>query len=356
MMSKRHGVLERWNYGKMKAVVYRATKGIVTQDVPFPQIDDEQVLIKVANTGFCGSDHSLIKIGGLSDGTILGHEVSGTVAEIGKNVQGVTLGMRVMIRPTFCGKCVDCKSGRTYFCQNDRRTIGIGDLPGGFAEYVAVYPQMLIPVPDGVDSRNAALAEAFAASLHAINCAGNTNGSALVTGGGPIGLALVKLLKLLNFGPVILSEPVKEKRDLGLILGADQAVDPNMEDINQIAFLHTQGKGFETVFECSGVPELIQSCLNAAARGGRICIVSMSFQEITLTPMTFNLKEVWLTGSYSNTHEENIQCLEWMAAGNLDGKLLITDTVSLDELPDIYEKRIETGRAIKVMLKISEEF
>jgi len=340
----------------MKAVVYRNTKGIVTEDVPLPKIDDEQVLIKVVNTGFCGSDHSMIKVGGLSDGYILGHEVSGTVAEIGKNVEGVTHGMRVMIRPTFCGKCVDCKSGRTYFCQNNRRSIGIGDLPGAFAEYVVVYPQMLIPVPDGVDSRNAALTEAFAASLHAINCAGNKNGSALVTGGGPIGLALVKLLKLLNFGPVILSEPLKEKRDLGLILGADQAMDPNMEDINQIAFLHTQGKGFETVFECSGVPELVQLCLNAAARGGRVCIVSMSFQEAVIVPMTFNLKEVWLTGSYSNTHEENIQCLKWMAAGKLDGRTLITDSVSLDDLPDVYEKRIETGQAVKVMLTIGKEF
>jgi 2-desacetyl-2-hydroxyethyl bacteriochlorophyllide A dehydrogenase len=340
----------------MKAIVFRASKGIVTEEIPLPQIGDEQVLIKVANTGFCGSDHSLIKSGGLTDGIILGHEASGTVAEIGKNVQGVAPGMRVMIRPTFCGACADCKAGKPYFCQNGRRSIGIGDLPGAFAEYVTVYPSMLIPVPDGVDSRNAALAEAFASSLHAIHCTGKKGGSALVTGGGPIGLAMVNLLKLLKFGPVILSEPVKEKRDLGLALGADQVVDPNREDINQIAFRHTHGKGFATVFECSGVPELIQPCLNAAARGGRVCIVSMSFQGATIVPMTFNLKEVWLTGSYSNTHEENIQCLKWMAAGKLDGKLLITDFVSLDDLPEVYKKRIETGRAVKVMLKIGEEF
>jgi (R,R)-butanediol dehydrogenase/meso-butanediol dehydrogenase/diacetyl reductase len=160
----------------------------------------------------------------------------------------------------------------------------------------------------------------------------------------------------MNFGPVILSEPIQAKRNLGLTLGADQAVDPNMEDINQIAFLHTNGKGFDSVFECSGVPELIQTCINATARGGRICIVSMTFQEAFITPMTFNLKEIWLTGSYSNTHEENIQCLQWMGAGKLDGRPLITDSVSLDDLPDIYEKRIETGLAVKVMLVIGEEF
>jgi 2-desacetyl-2-hydroxyethyl bacteriochlorophyllide A dehydrogenase len=340
----------------MKAIVYRTAGGIVSEEVALPKIDDDQVLIKVANTGFCGSDHSMIKSKGLSDGYILGHEASGTVVEIGKNVQDVKQGMRTMIRPTFCGGCIDCKSGRTYFCQNNRRSIGIGDLPGAFAEYVAVYPQMLIPVPYGVDSRNAALAEAFAASLHAVNCAGGKNGSALVTGGGPIGLALVNLLKILGFGPVILSEPIEAKRNLGIALGADQVVDPYTEDIDRIAFLQTSGRGFDNVFECSGVPELVQYCLNATARGGRVCVVSMTFQEAVITPMTFNLKEVWLTGSYSNTHEENIQCLKWMAAGKLDGRQLITDSVSLDELPGIYKKRIETGLAVKVMLEIGEEF
>lgn len=340
----------------MKAAVYRKGKGVVVEDVPMPGMDDDQVLIRVADTGFCGSDHSLIENGGLSDGYILGHEVSGTVVKTGKRVPDGCRDMRVMVRPTSCGRCSDCKAGRPYFCQEDRRSIGIGHLPGAFAEYLVVYPGMLIPVPEGVDSQNAALAEVFATSLHAINCTGQKGGAALVIGGGPIGLAMVTLLKLLGFGPVALSEPVALKRDLALAQGADRVVDPVTEELHQAAFVCTQGKGFDSVFECSGVPGLIQAGLDAAARGGRMCLVGMTFQEAGIVPLTFNLKEVSLTGSYSNTHEENVRCLNWMAEGKLDGRAMITDLISLEQLPAVYRERIHTGRAVKVMLRIGEAF
>ena len=127
------------------------------------------------------------------------------VVEAGNLARGVPEGTRVIVRPTFCGACPDCSAGRPYFCQNNRRSIGIGDLPGAFAEYIVAYPEMLIPVPAGVDSQNAALAEAFAASLHAITCSNRQGCSALVVGGGSIGLALVRLLKILEFHPIMLS-------------------------------------------------------------------------------------------------------------------------------------------------------
>ena len=125
----------------------------------------------------------------------------------------------------------------------------MGDLQGAFAEYIKVFPQMLIPVPDGVDSRNAALAEAYAASLHGIKCTGKDGGSVLVMGGGPIGLALVKLLKLKGFGPITVTEPVKKKRDLAVTFGADFAINPFNENTGLHVFECTDGIGFETVFE-----------------------------------------------------------------------------------------------------------
>lgn len=334
----------------MKAAVYRIGKGLVVEEVPLPQIEPEQILVKVSHTGFCGTDHSMIASGGLPDGSILGHETCGMVVETGKLARGIPEGARVIVRPTSCGDCPDCKSGKTYFCQINRRSIGIGDLPGAFAEYFAAYPEMLIPVPVGVDERNAALAESFAASLHAITCIHRQGGATLVVGGGPIGLALVRLLKILEFHPILLSEPVAEKREIALTLGADHVIDPMTEDLNQKVFMNTQGRGCDTVFECSGVPSLIQSCMDAAARGGTVCMVSLTFTAAQISPMTLNFKEIWLTGSYSNTHAENIQCLNWMAEGKLDGNPLITDLISLKALPEVYEKRIDTGLSVKVMV------
>jgi 2-desacetyl-2-hydroxyethyl bacteriochlorophyllide A dehydrogenase len=340
----------------MKAAVFRKSKGLVIEDVPIPKPVADRVLVKVVNTGFCGSDHSLIETGIVSDGYILGHETSGTVADLGKEVEGCRPGMRVIIRPTFCGVCRDCRMGKPYFCANNRHSIGIGDLAGAFTEYISVYPQMLIRVPEGVDSRNAALAEMFAAALHGINRCRQQGGSVLVVGGGPIGLALVRLLKIIGFQPIALSEPVAEKRMIAMSLGADVIIDPSTDNLGQCVFESTAGVGFETVFECSGSADAVQIAMDATARGGTVCIVSMNFGQLPITPTTLNFKEIWLTGSYSNTHEENRQCLQWMAEGKLDGRLLITDLIPLDRLPMVYKERIRSGKTIKVMLQIGDEF
>ena len=337
---------------KMQAVVYRAGR-LALETVPVPTIEPDSVLLKVLTVGFCGSDHSLIKSGGLVDGTILGHEVCGRAVARGSDTPEVALGSRFIVRPTSCGHCRDCLSGRPYFCQTGRRAIGIGDMPGAFAEYVRVYPDMLIPVPDDVDTRNAALAEPFAAALHGINRVHVNEGPVLVIGGGPIGLATISLLRIMGVSPIVLSEPVEMKRNLGRNLGADQVWDPNDGLMAANVFQATEGIGFPTVFECSGVPENIQNALDWVARGGDICVVSMIFSAVPITPMSLNFKEAQLTGCYSNTHEENRQCLEWMAEGRLDGRLLISEVISLERLPQVFETRIDPGHAIKVVVETS---
>jgi len=341
----------------MKAAVYRRSTGLIIEEVPAPEPGAEFVLIKVSNTGFCGSDHSLLESGLLADETILGHEVSGVVAGWGRDVRGMTEGSRVVVRPTFCGQCRDCRMGRPQLCTGSRRTIGIGDLPGAFAEYVKVFPQMVIPVPEGVDSRNAALAEPFASALHGIRTSGSRGGSALVMGGGPIGLAAVGLLKLLGFTPVVLSEPVKDKRELGKLFGADHALDPFAQDLRQAVREWTGGVGFETILECSGVAENVPLAFELAATGGSVCMISILFKGIALNqPMVMNFKEFRFTASYSNTHRENRECLDWMAAGAIDARPLISDLIDLDQLPRIYRERIHPGKAVKAMLRIGDEF
>ncbi len=340
----------------MPAVVYRTGRGLVLEELPVPATGPDGVLGHVAHAGFCGSDHSLIKTGGLADGTVLGHEVSGQVAACGKAVAGVKIGQRVIVRPSACGDCRDCRDGRPYFCQNGRRSIGIGDMPGAFASYVRVLPAMLIPVPDGVDACNAALAEAFAAALHAIETIGRCRGKVLVVGGGPIGLALVKLLGLMNCNAIVLSEPVAAKRELGKAFGAHATIDPFADDTSQRVFEITAGHGFDIVFECSGVAANIAQALDWVARGGDVCIVSMIFDPATIVPLTINFKEARLTGCYSNTHAENRRILRWMAEGRLNGRPLISHRTPLAQLPQVFREHIDRGRVIKVMVDIGESF
>ncbi len=340
----------------MKAVVFRPSSGLVYEEVPDYQLKADEVLVKVVNTGFCGSDHSLVAGGFMPDGTILGHEISAVLVEKGADADGPPLGTRVCIRPTYCGHCANCLRGRPHLCRVHRRTTGIGDLPGGFAEYVKVFPQMLIPIPEGVDSRNAALAETFASALHAINCTGSDTGSALVMGGGPIGLSAVRILKILGYHPVVLLEPIKEKREIALGFGADRVFDPGEKDLNlQVSSM--VGGGFDKIFECSGVTANIGRAVHLAADCGQICIVSVLFKPLDLPePYLINFKEVKLTASISNTHAENIQCLDWMAAGRVDAHPLVSDLIPLEKLPEVYRERIDPGLAVKVLLQIGDEF
>ena len=236
--------------------------------------------------------------------------------------------------------------GRPYLCQQRRRTIGIGDLPGAFAEYIKVYPQMVIPIPEGVDSRNAALAETFAAALHGINIAGGQGGSVLVMGGGPIGLAAVRILKLLGFSPIVLSEPLAEKGELGKRFGADHVIDPRSDDLRQQAREWTRGTGFEMILECSGVAGNVPLAFELIATGGSLCMISILFGGITLNhPMLLNFKEFRFTGSYSNTHEENSQCLKWMAEGKIDARPLISDLIPLERIAPALSGAHPSGKS-----------
>jgi len=150
---------------------------------------------------------------------------------------------------------------------------------------------------------------------------------------------------------------VKEKRALGEQFGADWVIDPLTEDIRRKCQEWTGGVGFETILECSGVAENIPLAMEMAATGGAICMIGISFRGMTLSqPMTMNFKELRFTGSYSNTHEENIACLNWMAEGKIDARPLISDLIPLEELPRVYRTRIHPGKALKVMLRIGEEF
>ncbi len=340
----------------MKAAVFQRSKGLVIEDIPVPEIDQDQVLVKVSNTGFCGSDHSILESDGTPDGIILGHEVSGEVVDFGSRIKGVENGRRVIIRPTYCGTCPGCRIGRPQLCSNNRRSIGIGDLSGAFAEYIKVYPQMLIPIPENVDSQNAALAEACAVSLRAIEITGKQGGAVLVIGSGAIGLTLVKLLKLKGFSPIVISEPLAEKRELALDFGADIAIDPLAENLFARTFEINDGTGFETIFECAGQPGLIAEALDLAGPGGTVCQLSVMYNNIEINPALIMFKELRLMASYGNTHEENIQCLKWMAEGKLDAKPLISDLIPLDKLPEVYKTRIHPGKAIKVLLQIGKEF
>ena len=123
----------------MRAAVYRKHKGLVIEDIPIPEIEPDQVLVKVSHTGFCGSDHSMIQSGGLPDGIILGHETSGTVAACGSKVTQIAAGTAVIVRPTSCGTCLDSNQTDPIFASEI-------DAPSGSVICRALLPNILWPM------------------------------------------------------------------------------------------------------------------------------------------------------------------------------------------------------------------
>jgi threonine dehydrogenase-like Zn-dependent dehydrogenase len=327
------------------------------EEVPKPEVAPDQVLVKVIYAGFCGSDHSIIHYDYVRDGTILGHELSGVVVELGSEVCDVAVGDRCVVRTTYCGECAYCQQERTHLCAN-RSHVGKGEggLGGGFSEYLAVYPQMLIPIPDGVGFRQAAMTEMYASALHGIHVTGRTGGAALVMGGGSIGLCTVELLKAKGFGPIVLSEPIAEKRELGLLLGATEAIDPFPIDIRAEARRLSGKDGFDVAFECSGVPSNLQAGLDCLNRGGVLSFVSVIPTEVSFNPMSLMVgTERSIVGVGSSNHEENREVLDLMRQGRIDGTPLVSDDIALADLPTVYTEKIDKRQTLKVMLHIGEE-
>jgi len=193
----------------MKAVVFKGARNLVVQDVPDPVPGPHEALVKVKNVGICGSDLHYYTHGLLPQGYIMGHEVTGTVAGVGSEVTGWNEGDRVCVCPAGpCGQCNTCLDGDLERCEN-LLSIGIGVLPGAFAEYVAAPYPLLLPLPEDVGMRESTLVDPLGCAHHAADLSGIVPGeSALVVGAGPIGLFVVQYLKDLGIEPVILSEPL----------------------------------------------------------------------------------------------------------------------------------------------------
>ena len=214
----------------MKSAVFYGKHDMRIEQSPMPSCGEREVLIRVMCCGVCGTDvHIYEGDKGAADTTpptILGHEFSGIVEQAGPAVEGVKPGDRVCVDPNqLCGSCYYCRSGIGHFCE---RMTGIGTtVNGGFAQYCAVNASQVYRLADTTSFEEGAMAEPVACCLHGIDeCSLAPSSRVLVIGGGMIGLIMVQLARLAGACRVALLEPVAEKREMGLRLGADTAIDP----------------------------------------------------------------------------------------------------------------------------------
>lgn len=339
----------------MKAAVYHGPGDLRVEEVPVRKLKDNEVKIQVKYCGICGTDiHIFHGDGGCCDVTpplVPGHEFSGVVAEVGAGVKAVKVGDRVTGDPNdMCGECYFCKNGMQHFCKNN---IGIGTtVDGGFAEYVIMREKQAYKVSDELSFIEAAMAEPISCCLHGIDlCNIKAGDTVLVMGGGPIGMIMMQLAKNAGASKVIMSEPVEEKREQALKLGATKTIDPLHEDVE--AVLAEYCENVNVVIECVGNVHTQADAVRFAGKGATIMYFGLAAPEesFPIRPDDIFKKELHITSSYINPYsfERAIQILE---SGTVELESLITNVVPLDDIADVFTKP-EYRRTGKVMIQIS---
>ena len=326
----------------MKSAVFYGRHDLRVEESPMPKVGPEDVLIQVKACGVCGTDVHIYEgdkgAAEVTPPTILGHEFSGVVAEVGENVTVCKPGDRVCIDPNcYCGKCDFCRNGIAHFCTD---MIGYGTtVNGGFAEYCSVNQRQVYKLGDHTTFEQGAMTEPVACCLHGIDmCNIHPGSTVVVIGGGMIGLLMLQLARLAGAARTALLEPVESKREIAKRLGADLCIDPIHEDV-KAALAGVGMTWVNTVIECVGRTSTIEQAIDIVGNKGTVMMFGLTKPDDTIAVKPFEVfrKEIELKASYINPYTQK-RALELIDSGRLDVSSMVYAVAGLEELADILAK------------------
>ena len=255
------------------------------EDLPIPQISDDQVLIKVHATAICGTDLHLYHWNEYAQKRmtnlpmVFGHETAGEIVEIGKNVTGYKLGDRISVETHVpCNHCWQCRNGNPHICEN-QHVFGVTD-PGAFAEYAPVHKDCIVRLKDDISYEMGAMLEAMGAGVHGVEVARVRGKRVLVSGCGPIGLMTIGACKAHGASQVIACDLIDEKLEIAKTMGADITVNSREVDLPAFVRSQTDGVGADAVIDITGNPHAIRAGLKAVRKGGIFVSVGLPDGEI----------------------------------------------------------------------------
>lgn len=320
----------------MKSAVFYGPHDIRVEDTPTPLLKSDEVLIRVKACGICGTDiHIFEGDKGAADTfppCILGHEFSGTIEKVGDGVDSCKVGDRVCADPNdTCGACDPCREGLAHYCEH---MTGYGtNTNGGFAQFCKVRAKQVYHIADGVPFDEAAMSEPVSCCLHGIDMCDIRPGAAvLVLGGGMIGQLMMQLARGAGAGCVIMSEPVKSKRDMALRLGTDIAVDPLSENVGEV--VRSRGvRRIDTVIECCGLRSTINQALELVGNKGTVMIFGLTKPDDTVEIKPFSIfqKETTIRASYINPYTMG-RAVSLINSKRLDVSSMVAGRVPLEQL------------------------
>jgi len=334
----------------VKAVYYEGKGSFALRESEPLAPSAGEVRLDVAYCGICGTDLHIAH--GAMDHRVrtpqvIGHEMSGTVAELGSDVEGFGVGDPVVVRPLDSRGETRADKGFAHISRN-LKFLGI-DTPGAFQSSWTVPAFTLHRLPDSVDLRTAALTEPLAVACHDVRRAAVEAGEfVVVIGGGPIGL-LVALVARQSGARVVVSEVNAARRDLASELGFD-VVDPGTDDVPAIVSGLTETRGADVVFEVSGSADGALEMTRLASLRGRLVLVAIFPEPQPVQLFDFFWKELELRGARVYEPEDYERAIALIADGNLPLDRLITKVEPLDGLPAVFEEHAPGSTAMKILV------
>ena len=332
--------------------------GMELVDRERPKPGPGEALVEVDYAGLCGSDAGIYEFESAFERmnlpTVIGHEYSGRVVEVGEGVTKFAVGDRVVERPIRgCGECYQCEIGESNVCQNAVIT-GV-DHDGAYESYVAVPEDALHAVPDGVEQQHAAMVEPTSIATRAViqNSRVRAGDRVLVEGPGPIGLLTAQVARAQ--GAEVAVSGVGQDADYRLPLGEElgfETINIATDDMDVYREDLTDGVGYDIVFDTTGHPSGLPSAVEEVRKGGQIVLIGQTGETMMeYSPLV--RAEIDLQCSYASMYEDFENALRLIDTGDVDAETFIDDRFSLLDVDEAFETFV-SGGTCKPVFDVSE--
>ena len=343
----------------MKAAFLTALRTVEIREVPAPELRrDDDVLIRAATVGVCGSDMHYYRTGRIGDQVveypwIVGHECAGTVEAVGAGAGKLKVGDRVAVDPLIaCGRCDQCLAGRHHTCREQAFLGCPGQIAGSLAEYIVMPASCCYPIGPAMTMTQATLIEPFAIGFYAARrLAGDVAGkTAAVLGSGPIGLCVMLALKQGGAASVYMTDIRNNRLAVAAAMGADRTGNPDagdvVDDIRQAEPL-----GVDLAFECAGEQDTLDQCVDVLKPGGTLLVVGIpELDRISFVMDQMRRKELCVR----NVRRQNdcmAAAIELVAAGLVDLDPMVTHNYTLDQTNEAFDVVADyRDNAVKAMI------
>ncbi|MDO5712904.1 MAG: alcohol dehydrogenase catalytic domain-containing protein [Tissierellia bacterium] len=348
----------------MKRAVFYGNEVIEIEESPEPIVKARDVKVKIAYCAICGSEGNLFSkplftnhlphpLIGKKGPFSLGHECSGIVTEIGKDVDRVSVGDKVAIQPIIsCGTCDFCRKGLGNLCEEGYALLGSAT-DGGMSEYISLPEENVYSIPEDMTLENASLVQCGAVSFGAVMDSGIKMGdTALVIGAGTIGLMTAQGLEVAGARRILVADLFEPKLILAKTLGATDIINVKKEDLYTVVMDLTKGKGVDFVFECAGVEETVATALKCVRKQGTIMITSAFYNHVPLPGIPFLLSSATIKTTISPFVGRYDYMIELAYHRKMTPQTLITKYVDLDHTLEGFLALKNDPSQIKVMIEV----